>query len=436
MPKWLVPLWVFLLPIQFHVKGLLPRLALSDLVLLAYLPHLLSTGFRTSRGLWHKSITALAISIILMGNVVFFSSMGTISRWSVLNKAVGFLVLMLSYMMVGEYASAGWERIHQLTRLFTRAVALNALIAIVAKFICWTGTGRIAMNWGGGARLAGFFLDPNAFGGLLVSAFVIAFVVYFRKGAMYKPVEGILTCSVLAVGTFLTYSRSSWIGLVAGTAVGFLLSKAKHRLSSVGILLMLGGAIYYATPVVLQTETQSQAWDQSRVWALNTQSIEHRVDIVKEGLDLFRQSPIWGKGLGFYLRDQGVLVHNTIVWILAELGLIGIMAFAWFIIAHFRRALFNIRHSSERLLPANIGLLSSFVAMAALSVGIEALYQRHWWMMMALIGAGWVMTWRELAAAALSRRHARERTGRVSDVRPAPQAGSPVARVLPSRARP
>jgi len=437
MPRWLVPLWVFLLPLQFHMKGLFPRLALSDLVLIAYVPHFLSNGMRAGRGLWHKSITGLAISIILVGNVVFFSSTGQISNWALLNKGVGLIVLMLSYLMVGEYASAGWERIHHLMRWFTRAVALNAFIAIVAKFLGWTGTGRIHINWGGGSRLAGFFIDPNAFGGLLVSALVVALVVYFRKGAMYKPVEGFLTCSILAVGTFLTYSRSSWIGLVAGTAVGFLLSKAKHRVLSVMVLLLLGGAIYYATPVVLQTETKEDAWAQSAVWALNTQSIEHRVDIVKEGLDFFRQSPIWGKGLGFYLRDQGLLVHNTIVWILAELGLIGIAAFAWFIIAHFRRALFNIRHSNEWLMPVNVGLLSNFVALAALSVGIEALYQRHWWMVMALISAGWVMTWRELAAAAaLSRRQARERAVRFAGMRPVPQAGSLAARALPSRARP
>jgi putative inorganic carbon (HCO3(-)) transporter len=436
MPRWLVPLWVFLLPLQFHLRGLFPRLAPSDLVLVAYVPHFLSSGLRAGRGFWDKSITALAVSVILLGNIAFFFSTGQISRWALLNKGVGLLVLMLSYVMVGEYASAGWDRIHNLIRWFTRAVALNALIAIVAKFLGWTGTGRIHMNWGGGARLAGFFVDPNAFGGLLVSALVIALVVYFRKGPMYKPVEGFLTCGVLAVGTFLTYSRSSWIGLVAGVVVGFLLSKARHRVLGVVIILMLGGAIYYATPVVLQTETQSQAWEQSQVWALNVQSIEHRVDIVKEGIEFFRQSPIWGKGLGYYLSNEGILVHNTVVWILAELGLIGAAAFAWFIIAHFRRAAFNIRYSRERLIAGNVGLLCGFVALVGLSIGIEALYQRHWWLVMALISAGYVMAKRELAAAtATNRRPAYGPASRAGGTRPPPRPGSPVGRALTPWAR-
>lgn len=440
MPSWFLPLWVFLLPIQINIKGVRVNFAPADVLLVVYVFHLLGRGWSSIRESWHNSITWLAISVILLGNAVFFFTTGTTSTWAIVQKSVGFLALMLGYVMVSEYASQGWERVEHLTRWFVRVVTAHAIGGILNFFL------HLQSRWfpkvGSSGRLSGYYLDPNAFGGLLATAFVIALVIYFRKGRLYRPIEGAVSASALAIATFLTYSRSCWIGLVAGTVLGFLVGRVRHRLVSVAVVIALGVMVYFAVPRVIKEDTgesETTGWQSTEVLVFRERSVDQRVDIIKEAVTMFWQSPIWGKGLGYFLYKNGnqLLIHNTFFWILAELGLIGALFFIWFILGHFRRSLSSIRHGPDRALSTSIGLMCGFAAMASFSLGIEALYQRHWWLLGGLISAGYVIAKRELAAAAVLRqRPARERAVRVAGARPAPQAGPPVMRPLPSRAKP
>jgi O-antigen ligase len=391
MLNWLVPLWVFLLPFQFAVKGfLIPRFAPADALVLAYIPYFLTKGLHATGRFWHKSITAL-LACFLLGNLVFFFTTGEVSKWAVSNKTIGLLVVILSYSMVGVYASAGWNRIHRLTRWFVRVATLHALLAILA--MAMNLNARLHINYAGGLRLAGFLIDPNAFGGLLAAAFVIALVVYFRKGALHNRVEGVVSCSLLALGTFLTYSRSCWLGLVAGTIVGLLVGRVRHRAMSLVVVLLLGLVVYYAAPAVVESEAPEPVWEFTQHMATRQGPIEGRMQQIDKGLKLFAESPIWGKGLGYMQEEAGGgVIHNTVIWLLVEMGALGAAAIIWFILGHFRRAVFNVRHSRESALATNIGLLCSFVAMVGLTAGIEALYQRHWWMIIALISSAYFLT--------------------------------------------
>jgi len=391
MLSWLVPLWVFLLPIQFEWKDfIIPRFAPADVLLIAYLPYFLSRGLTETRRFWHNSLTAL-IACFLLGNVVFYFTTGKVSNWAISNKTLGLLVVILSYSMVGAYASAGWDRIHRLTRWFVRVATLHALVAILAFALGLSA--KLHVNYAGGLRLAGFLIDPNAFGGLLAAAFVIALAIYFRRGPLYRPVEGVVSCSLLAIGTLLTFSRSCWLGLIAGTLVAFLVGRVSHRVVSAVVVLMLGLVVYFAVPTVVESEAPEAAWKFTEHMATRRVSIEGRMEHMDKGLKLFAESPIWGKGLGYMSEvARGGIVHNTFIWLLVEMGVLGAAAIIWFMVGHFRRAAFNVRHSREAYSAVNTGLLCGFVTLAGLSAGIEALNQRHWWFIIALISASYLLT--------------------------------------------
>jgi O-antigen ligase len=292
--------------------------------------------------------------------------------------------------MVAVYAAGGWQRVYGIVRLFVRVVTLHALVAILLMTLGLSTT--FHANFAG--RLSGYLIDPNAFGGILVAAFVIALVVYFRRGALFRPLEGIISVSILAVGTVLTFSRSCWLGLVAGATLGMFLGRVRHRALAVVTVLALGAVVYFSLPVVLETEVTRSPWEFSEQMATRQTTIEGRTSIMNDAVRLFLESPVWGQGLGGFQIARGsiAIVHNTFLWFLVEFGVIGAAVFAWFILAHLRRAVHALRRVLPEARPVVIGLLCGFVAMVGLSLGVEALYQRHLWLILALISSVWYLS--------------------------------------------
>ena len=117
--------------------------------------------------------------------------------------------------------------------------------------------------------------------------------------------------------------------------------------------------------------------------------IEIRLDTTAEAVDMFAQSPIFGIGVGRFFETRGRIIHNTPLWILTEFGLVGFAIFVGFVSSVLYRGwrAFRLAPDSERALV--LGLVLAHVAMLGLSFGIEAFYQRHWWIVMALIGSAY-----------------------------------------------
>jgi O-antigen ligase len=163
---------------------------------------------------------------------------------------------------------------------------------------------------------------------------------------------------------------------------------------SVAVALLLGAVVYYAIPAVLHSDIQQPAWEFSEQMAGRPAPVASRVELMQEGMKMFWKSPIWGRGLGYFQYGRGsiAIIHNTFVWILVEMGMLGAGVFIWFLFGHLRRALSAIRRGPEQAKALAVGLLCSFAALTGFSLGIEALNQRHWWLIMALISSVWYLS--------------------------------------------
>jgi len=117
-----------------------------------------------------------------------------------------------------------------------------------------------------------------------------------------------------------------------------------------------------------------------------TSDTQHH-DTIVDGLRMFAALPLFGGGLGVYVHNQieqlGTfsVIHSTPVWLLAETGLIGFLAFvlpaARTLVIEWKR-----RDSDE---PASQLIVASLIAFAITSLTHELLYQRAMWL---LLGAG------------------------------------------------
>jgi len=101
------------------------------------------------------------------------------------------------------------------------------------------------------------------------------------------------------------------------------------------------------------------------------ESIKYRLDAWTVGIDMFKQSPLIGKGLGSFYQisllagSQLNFPHNFYVFIISELGLVGLffLIFWWFQIgAKFVKLLKNCANEEIRVI--GIGIIGGLITIA------------------------------------------------------------------------
>lgn len=84
-------------------------------------------------------------------------------------------------------------------------------------------------------------------------------------------------------------------------------------------------------------------------------------------------------------------MHNSALWFLADFGLLGLTALAGFLVWFFVKAWNTYRLAPDDEKPVALSLLLAHTAMTGLSMGIEAFYQREWWLVMGLIASSYCL---------------------------------------------
>lgn len=192
------------------------------------------------------------------------------------------------------------------------------------------------------------FSHPNVLGGFLATVLpVILFMVLTNTLTIRTLVQRVYYWVVLLLGLvalLVTFSRSAWIvgGLGLLTVVILFLS-GKHfgtrehvaRSATIVLLLIVTGITWLS--IVFAPSATSE-------------SVVRRIELNRAAVDMWRVSPIFGKGLGNFmivLPESDVSryinfiqpAHNIFLLALAEVGVAGIAAiifFFWYMIKSAR----------------------------------------------------------------------------------------------------
>lgn len=361
--------YIICLPAQIDFGGAF-RIAPSDLFLML---GLFAAGFhlkldRRIFSSWHWGM----LFIFVLASFVSIWRNGFITQYALLQKDIGFILLLLTYIMLVQAADS-WERLYKMLRFFLISVLLLNGVALFAFF---SGVKVPFMVQDG--RLSGMLIDPNAYGGLLVTAFAIHIMTSGEKIKLLRGWVSILATISLAGGIMMTFSRSSWIGLFL-VLLTLLITKPS-RLIKIGMgfgVAFIALLLYKGTAYLNVLESMSSRPSQ----------IQSRLDIIDKAVDWIAQSPLLGIGLGSYNYELRIIIHNTPIWFLTEFGLLGLIVYGGFMIWFFIVGIRSYRAADPIHRPIIMALLLSHAAMIGLSMGIEALFQRYWWFMMAMNGA-------------------------------------------------
>lgn len=237
--------------------------------------------------------------------------------------------------------------------------------------------------------------DPNALGVTLVSGlpFVLLFCARGRMGTRLLA-SAVAAASVWTV--VLSGSRTSFICFIFLCAA-FVFTR-KRGLIYLPLVIVLLVGLWSVMPAEYQ-----QRYLSIRDTA-NDESYQNRVRSWHAGWEMFKDHPLTGVGAGVFATANGsqyfparvklwMQPHNLYVQVMAELGLVGIVAFAVFLgslIALNLRLRRQVRTAADeppwyRHFPS--ACLFSLAVLAVAGYSGHSLYRDTWYMLAALAGA-------------------------------------------------
>ena len=252
-------------------------------------------------------------------------------------------------------------------------------------------------------RLAGQIGDPNELAALLVPALVFAVFMLAAVGNPLLRLFLVTATAVFAIALFLTQSRGGLIALGATFLVTpFLAGPVRARAVALMLVVIAAGVSYYvlvAPPEAIDRITHFSAGGGTG-----------RTDLWGIALDMTGNHPVGGVGAGnfqtieprYALRnvnlesidlivDTPKVAHNTYLHILAELGLVGFVAFVVLLggalLAGWRsvRALEADGRQEDSILAR--GILIGTIGMLAAFVFISSQYGKQLWLLVGLVVA-------------------------------------------------
>jgi O-antigen ligase len=225
-------------------------------------------------------------------------------------------------------------------------------------------------------RVNSLFWDPSIYGRFLVLAILAALVVLVcsraRATTSRAAAAAVAVLAVLWVALLFTFSQSSFAALLAGLASLVVYTWGTRGARALLALVLVAAAVALLAPPL--EGVRDQLIDPSSE-SVN-RATRGRSDLVTKGLRIGIDHPVIGVGVGNFTsvyeerfdapgEPRTPASHTTPVTVFAETGVVGLLLFAWLVVAVARLAFAprNVPREPVRLtaLMATFGLTAIFV---------------------------------------------------------------------------
>lgn len=258
-----------------------------------------------------------------------------------------------------------------------------------------------------GWRLGGSFDDPNFLAMMLVAALPVAAMEFFEPQPLAHRVLGAAAGAAALLAASFTYSRASLLG-VAFVVTAFAWNHPRKK-TIFAVFLALLAALVLAMPPTFRARLLSlrELSLTAPQQTIPDASFRGRRSELLTGLLMWRSHPVWGVGTGGYAdayesysawlgldpREEMREPHNLYVQMAAETGIVGLLAFLYFIasglieLRRARRAL--ARRGLARSARAALGVELGLATYLLLSLFLHGAYFRNYILLLA-IAAGFI----------------------------------------------
>jgi O-antigen ligase len=358
------------------------RVAVSDLLLpIVLLYAAIGWGNSESRPQWRTGGTYFwLLGLIVIMSIALakgYHEFGRWSVWAVTNKWGGWIALTGYFIVGGSIVRAGGLELRtRILHVFLAAAAAVACInAAAMPWLLPHYTLPAGIEFG---RATGGLQNSNAFGFLLVVACMLVIATQHRV-ALYLP--------ALLTALWFTSSRGAVLSLAAGTMTLLLLHPRRltFLLRPVAVSVLAISAIMTIAIAVNPKGFSEAMTGSTPIGFFSAERIDPDADTINKrraqtarAIDMFVAAPILGHGLGYYIETTGQTLHNSLLWLLLELGLVGTIGIVGFLLLCLRE-IYRGRDD-----PYLLGMVAVAVAFMAMSVTGEFLYQRHLWLLLGM----------------------------------------------------
>ena len=296
---------------------------------LTFLELLIVEGIKTK--LWRAPMTGLSIiAMISVISVAFVHGilLYGLTDWALYNKFLG-MIIIFSYLLSGALATtvSGKLGAHLLCRSFVICSGAAVLIELMLRefgspeiisSLSWNQSGFIGMV--GNHDLLAFQMN-------------IALAIGFSGHALWKGRAGQFgqdfILGLVLLGVFLSGSRAGLASAAIVLAIALALNGHPLRRYIDRLLTSIG----FALALFVIFIPCLGGWDMlpdSGLWAhIEADQMKSWVG----GAYMWMDHPVFGAGLGAFVLGQikatgtPLLIHNSYLWILAEMGVIGLGCF-------------------------------------------------------------------------------------------------------------
>ncbi len=340
-----------------------------------------------STGIWRfprlGRAWAIPALVVIVGFAIGWNRYGLIS-WAVYNRLIG-LAILACYLICGALvvARTGHRGLHLLARSFVLSTASIVILEWGVRRFSHNVDNIVWLPWS--TQFVGFVGNPSALAVhlLIALSLVLSGVAFWKKP---EAMTNLVIAALLVVGVRFSDSRSAFASLVV-LLLYFLFFSPPISLPR---LLLAAAIILGITRIpdlfVPWWASQLREPETALLFTYRSTLVDFSVDRMSsytEGIRMWLDHPLFGAGLGAFITEHlrrtgdALVIHNSGLWLLAEMGLAGFMAvlgaFLWVL-----RAI--LTHPSWQKQPPLVAMIGCLLVIVAMSIAHDMAYQRSFWL--------------------------------------------------------
>jgi len=334
---------VFIFLSTFTIAGEQTALSLLFLLWLLYV-------------IWKRSLVPVRTELDLP--VVFFIIAGFLSAAFSADR-IGSLVNMRNLLLLSI--------IFLFTYIFSKGIPLSLFFYLLMVASIGTSLYGIVMYFSREVdwviwRTVGPFSNAMTYGGVLMILCSIALAVVVSNGVSGRlRTIGLIALVSTAVALFVTFTRSSWLGMIASTLV--ILGIARRKLVPPFIIALVLFIFMLPQPYRSRFSTMIDP-------TFRTNAV--RLQLFKGGLAIFKDHPIVGVGtrdlapVYVKYKPPGATyvtghLHNNFLQIAVSMGILGLFSFVYLLYSFLRVAIRNLNKAPPLRNTAALACLGALV---------------------------------------------------------------------------